>query len=462
MRFRLIAATTGLVILVVFALAFPLQMVVARDQLNALDMKLQNETLVTASIMSSQPQSAWTATAQKEAKSSGARVIVVDTNSILLVDSQGSELGRVFSRPEIDKALDGYVYSGVRASETFGSPLRYAAAPIVKLNVVAAVVRLTLPEKDVIATITKTRVALITFAIVMILIAVMIAWAIAEWVASPLRRLALVATDLQDDLSLRAETNEGPSEVRSVATALNETAGRLEGLLARMQRVAADASHHLRTPLTGVRLRLEAIDDVSDQPEVQHDAQAAMVEVDKLSRRIDQVLALAQSDAADTDDALLTDISDHVITRIESWAHVAAEKGIVLESLIMPDLQARSRPGAVERIVDELIGNAMTYARNSIAVTLKSSGRGDRSQVVLEVGDDGPGVSEDERDRLFQRFQRGTNSKPGGSGLGLALVSESAKADGGKATLGTSVRGGLLVTVAWPSADTAEETAPST
>ena len=462
MRLRLISATTGLVILVVAALAFPLQLVVARDQHAALVSKLQIEALATASIMSSQPESQWQATAKAEAASSGARVIVVrGSDHKLIVDSQGSELGRVFVRPEILLALNGDLASGVRDSETVGTPLRYTAAPIIKLNRVAAAVRLTLPEREVHAIVTKTRAALITFAVVMIIIAAMLAWAIAQWVASPLRRLALVAQSLPEDLDLRAATDEGPREVRSVALALNETADRLGTLLGRMQRVAADASHHLRTPLTGVRLRLEAIEDVTQQPQVEADAAAALVEVDKLSRRIDQVLALAQSDAADTDDVRPTDISEHVAARVANWAHVAAERNITLESLIVPGLFANSRPGAVERIVDELIGNAMDYARGSIAVTVKSFGRGPRQQVVLEVGDDGPGVPESERERLFQRFERGTNSKPGGSGLGLALVSESARADGGVASLGTSVRGGLLVTVAWPSQDTSIPAAPS-
>jgi signal transduction histidine kinase len=461
-RLRLIAATTGLVILVVAALAFPLQMVVTRDQFAALVSKLQVEALSTASIMSSQTKNNWQATAEAEAKRSGARVIVVDGKTkTLIVDSQGSELGRVFIRPEITYALQGDLASGVRPSETLGTPLRYTAAPIIKLNSVAAAVRLTLPERDVRAVILRTRLALIAFAVVMIIISAMLAWAIAEWISNPLRRLALVAQELPEDLSLRAHTDEGPGEVRSVAMALNETAERLGTLLSRMQRVAADASHHLRTPLTGVRLRLEAIEDVSTQNEVQGDAKAALVEVDKLSRRIDQVLALAQSDAADSDDARSTDISEHITARVESWAHVAAEKGIVLESLIVPGLKAKSRPGAVERIVDELIGNAMIYARGSIAVTLKSFGRGPRAQVILEVGDDGPGVPEEEREILFSRFQRGSNSKPGGSGLGLALVSESARADGGLAILGTSVRGGLLVTVAWPASDTDAASDPS-
>ena len=452
MRFRLIAATTGLVILVVVALAIPLQIVVHDQQIAALDAHLREQAMVTASLMSAHPKSQWPAIAEQEAAKTGARVVVVNPDYTLIVDTEHTyKPGTIFDRPEVEVALRGDLKSGVRPSQTLGSAVRFAAAPIIKLDRIAGAVRLTFVQRNVDRTINRTRLLLLAFAVLMVLIAVFIATLIAEWVANPLRRLAVIAEALPEDLALRADPERGPPEVRSVAEALNGTAERLGTLLQRMQRVAADASHHLRTPLTGVRLRLEAIEDVSDQGEVQSDAAAALVEVDKLSRRIDQVLALAQSDAAESDDAVLTNISEHVEARVDNWAHVAVERGIVLESLITPNLVARSRPGAVERIVDELIGNAMNYARGAIAVTLKTYGRGVRTQIVLEVGDDGPGVPDDERTRLFERFERGSNSIPGGSGLGLALVSESARTDGGTATLGTSVRGGLLVTVSWPA-----------
>lgn len=103
--------------------------------------------------------------------------------------------------------------------------------------------------------------------------------------------------------------------------------------------------------------------------------------------------------------------------------------------------------GVVERIVDELVGNALTYANGRIDVRVDSTD----SDVVVQVDDDGPGIDEGEWQTVFQRFARGTNSVPGGSGLGLALVCESAQALGGSATAGRPELGGLSVRMQFPA-----------
>jgi signal transduction histidine kinase len=234
--------------------------------------------------------------------------------------------------------------------------------------------------------------------------------------------------------------------VRDVATALNSTAGRLGDMIARAQRVAVDASHHLRTPLTGVRLRLEAIEDTADDPRIRSEAAAATSEVDRLTRRIDQVLALAKSDAA-TIGSVASDASLLVADRVAAVDPLASERGIAVESSIDPDLIAYTLPGLVGRSVDELLGNALDYARSRVRVSLKPSG----DRVVLRVEDDGLGVPDEEHKRIFERFVRGAAANPGGSGLGLALVSEGAAASGGSVRAERSDLGGLAVVVAWPS-----------
>jgi signal transduction histidine kinase len=108
-----------------------------------------------------------------------------------------------------------------------------------------------------------------------------------------------------------------------------------------------------------------------------------------------------------------------------------------------------SSEGTVAKITDELLGNAMSYARTRIHVTLRREDR----DVVLTVGDDGPGLAVEEREAVFQRFTRGSAAVPGGSGLGLALVQESARAAGGDATADQSSLGGLEVRVTFPAAD---------
>lgn len=443
---RLVLAMTSLVAVVALALAIPMAIVVATDQRAAFVAGLETDTLATASVLSSQPPIDWQATVEDVAARTGARAVVVDTDRRLLADSDDSGLDRSFGRPEVDDALGGVVASNVRYSNTLATNLRYVAAPIVQNYQVVAAVRLSLPEYDVDDEIAGTLGWLGVFVISVIVAAGLVAWLLARSIAAPLRRLADVADGLSEDLDQRANESSGPLEVRKVAASLNATATRLSNILSRTQRVAADASHHLRTPLTGVRLRLEAIEETTADPEIAHDAGEAIAEVDRLTHRIDQVLALARSDAGSAE-AFDTDVTSVARERVETIRPIAADRGIVVD-LKEPatDAIVPAPAGVLERIIDELLGNAMSYAAHRITIAITPS----TGSITITVGDDGPGVPEDEREAIFQRFTRGTASIPGGSGLGLALVRESSRAIDGDTSAGVSPDGGLEVRVILP------------
>lgn len=443
---RLVLVMTAVAALVAVALAVPMVLLVANDQRAAFVSQLEVETLAAASVLSSQPDSAWPATVEDISAQAGGRVVVVDDSLVLVADSDNSGLDRSFDRPEVQKALEGSLTSSVRFSDTLGADLRYVAAPVIKDERVVAAVRLSLPETIVRDAVRRTQLWLAVFVIAVIIAAGLIAWLLARSIAAPLEEVADVARVLPEDLDLRAQEDRGPKEVRDVAAALNSTAGRLGDMIGRAQRVAADASHHLRTPLTGVRLRLEAIEDTADDPRIRSEAAAATSEVDRLTRRIDQVLALAKSDAA-TIGSVASDASILVADRVAAVDPLASERGIAVESSIEPDLITYTLPGLVGRSVDELLGNALDYARSHVRVSLTSSG----DRIVLRVEDDGPGVPDEERKRILERFVRGATANPGGTGLGLALVSEGAAASGGSVRAERSEMGGLAVVVAWPS-----------
>ncbi len=422
--------------------------VVSNDQRAAFISNLEVDTLTTAATMSAQPDVDWQQTAEETAARTGARVVVVAPDRSLLSDSDNSSLDRLFDRPEINDALAGALTSDVRTSVTLGGDLRYVAAPVIQNYGVVAAVRLSLPESIVEEEVQETQRWLVVFVLTVVIAAALVAWLLARSISSPLRQVAKVAEDLPDDLDLRANEDDGPHEVRSVAIALNSTAERLSGILQRQQRVAADASHHLRTPLTGVRLRLEAIEDISDQEQVKTEAQAATAEVDRLNRRIEQVLALARSDAGAAPIAA-QDESVILRDRIDAAAAMFAEAGIELTSSLEENVRVTAPTGVVARVIDELLGNALQYARTRVHVDLRAVNR----TAVLSVSDDGPGVPADEREAVFDRFARGTTSVPGGSGLGLALVRESVAGLGGSARADESDLGGLTVTVRMPMAD---------
>jgi signal transduction histidine kinase len=127
---------------------------------------------------------------------------------------------------------------------------------------------------------------------------------------------------------------------------------------------------------------------------------------------------------------------------------LADDGDIELTCSIAPGLQVLAPTGMVARIVDELLGNAMMYARSRVTVELLLRD----GQAELRVSDDGPGLPAHEREAIFQRFQRGSTAVPGGSGLGLALVRESVAGVGGRAWAEESPLGGLTVVAQMPVA----------
>ena len=444
---RLVLVMTAVAALVAIALAVPMVLLVANDQRAAFVADLEVETLSAASVLSSEPVAQWAGTVESVASSTGARVVVVDDSLLLIADSDNSGLDRSFDRPEIQSALDGSLTSDIRYSATLATDLRYVAAPVVKGQRVVAAVRLSLPEDQVVAAVRRTQGWLAVFVVAVVVAAAVIAWLLARSIAAPLEDVADVARVLPEDLALRAQDDRGPREVREVASALNSTASRLGDMIDRAERVAADASHHLRTPLTGVRLRLEAIEETSEDPAIVAEAAAATAEVDRLTRRIDQVLALAKSDAA----ALAPediDVTAVVADRVAASELLATDRGLAIGADIEADVRVRAVMGSVARAADEIIGNALSYARSRIDVSVHR----EQAFGVLRVEDDGPGIPSAERSRVLQRFIRGSSAAPGGSGLGLALVAESAAATGGAVAVGESALGGCSIEVRWPLA----------
>ena len=444
---RLVLVMTLLAAGVAVALAVPMGIVISKDRHASFMAQLQNDTLSTSVTLAAQPVSKWPKTVLNVSAVTGARVVVVNSKYTLVADSQKSAVDRMFDRPEIAEAMKGTLTSGSRPSSTLGTDLHYVAAPVIKGEKVVAAVRLSLVDSEVTAVVRKAQIALLIFVIAVMLFAAFIAWLIARSIAAPLSRLAHVAERLSDDLSLRAEEDAGPSEVQAVASALNTTAERLTGILERTQAVAADASHHLKTPLTGVRLRLEAIEDISTDDPVRVEAQKATAEVDRLTRRIDQVLALARSDAGDTLRGRC-DASEVIAERIDQAAMTAQECNLTLHQDLDIEVVAAVTAPPLARVIDELLGNAFEYARSQVKVTLSKSD----GFAVLSVEDDGMGLPIIEHEVVFNRFVRGAKAVSGGSGLGLALVRETARACGGDAEAFTSSLGGLGIRTTWPLA----------
>ena len=365
----------------------------------------------------------------------GARVVIVDRRGRALVDTSGRVRGpeSFASRPEIRSALAGRYPRGVRRSTTLHERLLYVAVPIASGGKVHGAVRVTYPLSAVDARALRYWLVLALIGTVVLAGAAVVGLGLARFVTRPLQRLEEAAAAVGGgQLDARADEQEGPPEVRSLATVFNETVVKLGRLLRSQEEFVADASHELRTPLTALRLRLETLPPSADRD-------AALREADRLRDLVGGLLALARADAG-AESAARVDASALVRERVEVWSPLAEEQHVALVADLDGPLPVRAAQGRVVQVLDNLVANALDASSSGDAVTL--SVRSAAPWIELHVSDEGPGLTAEERRRAFDRFWR-AGSGEGGSGLGLAIVRRLVAADEGEVELREAAGGGV-------------------
>jgi signal transduction histidine kinase len=296
-----------------------------------------------------------------------------------------------------------------------------------------------------------------TIAVVAMLLATVLAFALARWVSRPLASLDSAAGRLADgDLAIRAVVDSGPPELRRLATTFNTMAGRLEALVHGNRAVIADVSHQLRTPLAALRLRLDllAADTAQSDPDTAHELAGALEELARLSRLVDGLLAVARAENV-VPVPVAVNVSEVATERVAAWHPVADDRGIALSDAGGPAM-AWIGDGHLEQILDNLIANALEAlsAGNQVTVTTAATGSG--GQVI--VSDNGPGMNAEDRERAFLRF---STSNPNGTGLGLAIVHRLVTSNGGTANLTQTPGGGLTVTLDFPGVPAPNSNGPA-
>ena len=371
--------------------------------------------------------------ARTAATSLRGRVLIVNANGRVIVDSAGpAELGVSYaSRPEIQGALAGRQTQVQRASATLGKQILATAVPIIHGGRTAGAVRVTQSISAVHRAVLHVELAIALIALIVLTLGLLAGALLAGQIGRPLRRLETVARRVaQGDLRARAVV-EGSLEQRSLCTSFNDMTSRIAHLLSAQQDFVADASHQLRTPLTGLRLRLEEAQALSDRPEAVAELDAAMAELERLSHTVDELLRLSRAggrSAAGTS----VDLGGVTADAVRRWQPQASARGIALLH------RFEGHPGAVwaaradlERALDALIENALRYSPPGQSVVIATQPH------RIEVRDRGPGVGADERELVFERFRRGRAGIAGspGSGLGLPIARELAREWGGDVTL---------------------------
>ncbi|GIX13317.1 MAG: two-component sensor histidine kinase [Paracoccaceae bacterium] len=283
--------------------------------------------------------------------------------------------------------------------------------------------------------------SVLTFGMTAAVILIAVFWYLMARLTGPLSRLARSAEMFGrgEDVDPLPET--GPREVRELTRAFNRMRARLTRLVADRTRILAAVSHDLRSPLTALRVRAEMVDD--------DETREALVEsVEEMQQMAEATLDFAKG--------LSGREAPGEVDLGALLAGIAAEAGGNLDLAPGPDVAVRVRPVAIRRALRNLVSNALRYGGQA-----RLSWRLSGSDVEIEIRDQGPGIPEQELERVFDPFYRLESSRSletGGHGLGLSIARSILRAHGGDIVLANHPQGGLVARVTMPRAEEMHET----
>jgi signal transduction histidine kinase len=448
LRLRLLIAFGYVLLFVIIALEVPLTLNFSRRVDSEIKAEASAGAQAVAAAASGQlnDRPALTALARDQGRRLGGRVIVVDARGRVLVDSDNAAArGAPYaSRPEIAQALRGATSQGTRHSDSLNADLLYTAVPVVDAGRATGAVRVTQSVKAVHDEVRRDVLALLALGAAVLALGLGLAWAIAGSLSRPLRGLARTARRIAGgDLQARA-TPAGSTEQVEVANAFNDMTERLVRALDAQRDFVANASHQLRTPLTGLRLRLESASLRAEDPDLRRDLVAGELEAERLAKLLSNLLRLAQEGqpAATATSIALAGVAERAAER---WRDQAERDGHAIELAGEGAPSVCASAGDLDTIVDNLVENALNYSAPDTAIRIEWGLDG--GEAFLAVLDHGRGIADDEADRIFDRFYRGSASRGAdgtvpGTGLGLAIVEALARRWGAQATLTNRPEGG--------------------
>ncbi|MEV2251232.1 ATP-binding protein [Streptomyces sp. NPDC050147] len=278
------------------------------------------------------------------------------------------------------------------------------------------------PRTAVTQEVGRTLLIIGAVALLAIIAAVLLAVRQANRLASPLTDLAETAERLGSGDPRPRHKRYGVPELDRVADVLDSSAERIARMLTAERRLAADASHQLRTPLTALSMRLEEITVTEDLDTVKEEATIALAQVERLTDVVQRLLTNSRDPR--TGSAVSFDLDEVIKQQLEEWRPAYRSAGRAIVSSGKQHLRAVGTPGAVAQVLAALIENSLMHGGGTVALRTRVTG----NQTVIEVTDDGPGVPADLGARIFERTISGRNS----TGIGLAVARDLAEADGGR------------------------------
>jgi two-component system, OmpR family, sensor kinase len=447
-RTRLLLAAFYVLSAVVIALAVPLALTVERRASSDFETAILGDAAILAARVADLVPAAVARSTPAQRREIGElvdesvgdraeRVVVTDAGGSVVVDSGGlAGVGVPYAnaaRPELREALfRGRIDTRRRFSESLGEELLLVTIPVVDDGRVVGAVRVSASTAEIAENVRASWLRLALLGLVVVGSGLVLAWLLARPLVRQIDRLADAAARLGRGESGARAPEEGPAELVELARSFNHMAESITGSLESQREFVANASHQLRTPLTGIRLRLEAIAHEGGSAAVQ--AEKAEAELDRLSVLVDDLLALARASEPQPSGAAVN-VSELAAEAGSRWEERAAEAGVRIEIEPGRDSAVWADRDDVRHVLDNLLDNALRYTPRGTQVLVETAIRD--GSVVLAVADSGPGIPPEDRPRVFERFYRGANGRRAGSGsgLGLAIADELVRRWGGTVTL---------------------------
>ena len=315
------------------------------------------------------------------------------------------------------------------------------------------------PLDDEQRTLTAIGSALIVGVVIVAVLAGLVGVAVGRRIMRPLERVSEAAGDIAEGgLDTRLDSEVDPDLARLV-TSFNDMADAVQTRIEREARFASDVSHELRSPITALAAAVEVLDarraDLNERT-----GQALDVVISQVRRFDQMVIDLLELSRLDVG---VTDLHREATELAPLVARIAQRYGasdVAIEVVAGSDGVASVDKRRFERIMANLLDNARLHGGGATRVVIgditpSSAEAGEYPSVYVAVEDSGPGVTPSERSRIFERFARGSagRSRAGGTGLGLALVAEHARAHGGRTWVEDSDTGGARFVVTFPKGD---------
>jgi signal transduction histidine kinase len=462
-RPRLLGVLLGLMAVVLLALGVPLATSIATSRAQALFLDRLSDTSRFASIAQQGDTDADLPLVRAELERYdelyGIAAAVVDRDGRVRIGSR--DRVAVDSGPVRDRVAAAL---GGRPSEVPDPAWPWVDAPMVVAepmvkggDVIGAVVTVS-PTARTRAAVLRGWAVLAIGELLALVGCVVLALRVTRWVLRPVHVLDATASQLTTGrLNARVAAGSGPPELRRLVSSFNQMAGHVESSMEQQRAFVADASHQLRNPLNALLLRL---DDLSMRlpPQWQPELGEAAEEGRRLATVLDSLLELARAEHAAAAPERV-DVVPLVTERLGAWSVVAQRRGIAVERTGAAHADALVDPVALTGALDVVVDNALKFGPAGSTVTVGVD-RVD-GEIVVDVGDQGPGLDDEELSRVGDRFWRSRrHTNVSGSGLGLSIARTLLGPSQARIEVSPRDTGGLSVRLRVPAHDASRDVTP--